>query len=81
MEVYVGTSCWACPWNEGGNLKWYVEHTGFNAVELNACFYRFPFRYQVRSWSMYRIKWAVKVHRLITHVKRLRYLESWKKVE
>ena len=56
MEVYVGTSGWACPWNEGGNLKWYVEHTGFNAVELNACFYRFPFRNQVRAWSKYRIK-------------------------
>ncbi len=38
MEVYVGTYCWAYPWNEGGNLKWYVEHMGFNAVELNACF-------------------------------------------
>jgi uncharacterized protein YecE (DUF72 family) len=81
MEVYVGTSGWAYPWNEGGDLKWYVENTGFNAVELNASFYRFPFRNQVRAWSRYRIKWAVKVHRLITHVKRLKDLESWKKFE
>lgn len=81
MEVYVGTSGWAYPWNEGGNLKWYVENTGFNAVELNASFYRLPFRNQVRAWSKYRIKWAVKVHRLITHVRRLKDLEPWRKFE
>jgi uncharacterized protein YecE (DUF72 family) len=56
MEVYVGTRAGPAGRNEGGNLKWYVEHTGFNAVELNACFYRFPLRNHVRAWSKYRIK-------------------------
>lgn len=81
MEVYVGTSGWAYPWNEGGNLDWYVKNTGFNAVELNASFYWFPFRNQVKAWSKYNLKWAVKVHRSITHVKRLKDFSLWDKFE
>mgnify|MGYP001770644923 FL=1 len=77
----MGTSGWAYPWNEGGDLRWYVENTGFNAVELNASFYRFPFRNQVKGWSKYRIRWAVKVHRIVTHVKRLKDFSTWQKFE
>jgi len=79
----VGTSGWVYDWNEGGDLRWYVEHSGLNAVELNASFYRFPFPSQVRSWSARgsRLRWAVKVHRSITHVHRLnpRALEVWQR--
>jgi uncharacterized protein YecE (DUF72 family) len=76
MEVYVGTSGWLYDWNEEGSFDWYLKNSGLNAVELNASFYRFPFRNQVASWARKTaakpIRWAVKVHRSITHVHRLR---------
>ncbi|MEM4913906.1 MAG: DUF72 domain-containing protein, partial [Desulfurococcaceae archaeon] len=70
MEVYVGTSGWLYDWNEGASLDWYVEESGLNAVELNASFYRFPFRNQVKGWSIKgsTLRWSVKVHRSITHL-------------
>ncbi len=62
-------------WNWGGNFDWYLRHSKLNAVELNASFYRFPFPSQVKAWSrksrIFRLRWAVKVHRSITHYKRL----------
>lgn len=81
VEVYVGTSGWVYDWNEGGTLDWYVERSGLNAVELNASFYRFPFPSQVKSWARRGsgLRWAVKVHRSITHVRRMggSALEVW----
>jgi uncharacterized protein YecE (DUF72 family) len=81
VDVYVGTSGWMYDWNEGGSLDWYVEQSGLNAVELNASFYRFPFLSQVKSWAVKgsRLRWAVKVHRSITHVRRMgsAALEVW----
>ncbi len=73
MEVFVGTSGWLYDWNPRGNFDWYVRNSGLNAVELNASFYRFPFPNQVASWARKGrgIRWAVKVHRSITHVRRL----------
>jgi len=73
MEFYVGTSGWLYDWNPEGNLRWYVEKSGLNAVELNASFYRFPYPSQVRGWARLgrRLRWSVKVHRSITHYKRL----------
>jgi uncharacterized protein YecE (DUF72 family) len=69
MEALVGTSGWYYSWNEGGNLDWYLEHSGLNAVELNASFYRFPFPNQVLSWARKgkNLRWSVKVHRSVTH--------------
>ncbi len=82
-SVYVGTSGWMYDWNEGGNLEWYVRHSGLNAVELNASFYRFPFRSQVERWAKRsgNIRWAVKVHRSITHYRKLsgQALDVWRK--
>lgn len=70
-------------WNLGGSLDWYVQNSGLNAVELNASFYRFPFPSQVRSWARKgkRLRWAIKVHRSITHVRRLseKALETWRR--
>ena len=60
-------------WNEGGNFEWFVENSGLNSVELNASFYRFPFPNQIKAWAEKAkdIKFAVKVHRKITHILKL----------
>jgi len=72
VEPYVGTSGWSYPWNPDG-LEWYVRNSGLNAVELNASFYRFPFRSVVRGWSRRtELRWSVKVHRSITHSRMMR---------
>ncbi|MEM0469221.1 MAG: DUF72 domain-containing protein [Desulfurococcaceae archaeon] len=80
-DIYVGTSGWLYDWNEGASLDWYVEESGLNAVELNASFYRFPFRNQVKSWSVkgQKLRWSIKVHRSITHIRKFREraLEIW----
>jgi len=70
VKAFVGTSGWLYSWNQGGDLSWYVDNGGLKAVELNASFYRFPFPSQVKGWAGIgrRLKWAVKVHRLVTHV-------------
>ena len=69
MEVYVGTSGWYYEWNEDKSLDWFLAHSGLNAVELNASFYRFPFPNQIKSWAKKGagLSWAVKVHRSVTH--------------
>ncbi|BCU68937.1 DUF72 domain-containing protein [Stygiolobus caldivivus] len=70
--IYIGTSGWLYPWNSGKSLDWYIKNTGFNAVELNASFYRVPSPEQVEKWRNYEVTWAIKVNRRITHVKRLK---------
>lgn len=73
LAVFVGTSGWLYDWNPQGSLDWYVAYSGLNAVELNASFYRFPYPNQVLSWTRRgaSLRWAVKVHRSITHTRRL----------
>ncbi len=81
MDAYVGTSGWSYSWNEGGNLPWYVEQSGLNAVELNVSFYRFPPQTYVSRWraSGKDLRWSVKVHRSVTHNHKFneRALEIW----
>jgi uncharacterized protein YecE (DUF72 family) len=81
MEFYLGTSGWSYDWNTGGNLKWYTENSGLNAIELNASFYRFPFENYIRKWRMQGagLRWSVKVHRSITHHHKFneKALEIW----
>jgi uncharacterized protein YecE (DUF72 family) len=81
MQVFVGTSGWSYSWNKGNSLDWFIEHSGLLSVELNASFYRFPFPNQVRSWARKGadLRWAVKVHRSITHFHRFneQALEIW----
>jgi len=69
MEVFVGTSGWSYDWNRGKNLDWYLTNSGLNAVELNASFYRFPYKNQIAGWAKKgaKIRWCVKVHRFVTH--------------
>lgn len=82
MRVFVGTSGWMYDWNPDG-FDWYVLESGLNAVELNASFYRFPYRNQVLSWSKKgsSIRWAIKVNRLVTHVYKLndKAFDVWNK--
>lgn len=72
MKLYIGTSGWRYTWNPDG-LEWYVSNTGFNAVELNMSFYGFPRQKQVETWARIgsSLRWSVKVHRSITHMRRL----------
>ncbi|MFP3234602.1 MAG: DUF72 domain-containing protein [Sulfolobaceae archaeon] len=74
--IFIGTSGWLYPWNPKKNLDWYVKYSGFNAVELNASFYRIPTPQQVEKWRKYEITWAIKVNRKITHVKRLKDVDD-----
>ena len=82
-EVFVGTSGWMYDWNRGGSFTWYVENSKLNAVELNASFYRFPYPSQVLGWARRsrRLRWSVKVHRSITHMRKLseKAVEIWRK--
>ncbi len=74
MEVYVGTSGWLYDWNLGGSFEWYLGYSGLNAVELNASFYRFPFKSQIIGWARRsggKLRWSVKVHRSVSHYRRL----------
>lgn len=82
----MGTSGWLYDWNEGGSIDWYLRYTNLNAVELNASFYRFPYPNQVVGWSkkmrsIRAIRWAIKVHRSITHLQKLgeKSLNTWSK--
>ncbi len=83
MKIFVGTSGWYYDWNTDLTLDWYIEHSGLNAIELNASFYRFPFPNQVKSWTKKGkpLHWVIKVNRLITH--RMRFSEkafaTWQK--
>ncbi|MCX8204506.1 MAG: DUF72 domain-containing protein [Candidatus Nezhaarchaeota archaeon] len=73
MELFVGTSGWQYDWNPNG-FEWFAKNSGLNAVELNASFYRYPFKSQVEGWrrrSPPYLRWSIKVHRLITHVYKL----------
>lgn len=78
----MGTSGWNYNWNPDG-LKWYAEKSGFNAVELNMSFYSFPKPSTVLKWSEEgaKLRWAVKVHRTITHLRRLneKSLSTWQR--
>ena len=82
MKIFVGTSGWMYMWNPDG-FDWYLKNSGLNAVELNASFYRFPYQNQVIGWarktSTNEIRWAVKIHRSVSHTRMLkgRAKELW----
>jgi uncharacterized protein YecE (DUF72 family) len=82
----IGTSGYTYSWNEGkpNKLKWYTDQ-GFNSVEVNGSFYRFPSESWVDNWKNNSKKdfvFSIKVHRSITHYTKLRGekpLQLWKK--
>lgn len=69
-HIHVGTSGWSYSWNPDG-LRWYIEHSGLDTVELNMSFYRLPPPWMVKSWARLSeksgLRWAIKIHGLITH--------------
>ncbi|MGC9047832.1 MAG: DUF72 domain-containing protein [Caldisphaera sp.] len=92
MEIYVGTSGWMYSWNLGRSLDWYVQKSNLNTVELNSSFYRFPYKNQIKSWSEKGkdIRWAIKVHKSVSHTHRLdknsydvwsKFIDSFKEMD
>ena len=85
-KTYIGTSGWMYKdWGE----KFYPKglkkgHLGFlatvfNTVELNASFYRLPARETFEKWKAETpadFRFAVKLSRLITHLKRFKDVEE-----
>jgi uncharacterized protein YecE (DUF72 family) len=84
LEIRIGTSGYTYSWNKGkfDPFMWYVSQ-GFNSVEINASFYRFPAESWIRNWQNKSPKdftFSIKVHRSITHYNRLkgkRSVELW----
>ena len=86
-EYYIGTSGWNYPhWKEAfypKNVKkknwfdFYVEN--FNTVEVNYAFYRWPTKEQIDKWyntSPSNFRMTLKAPRMITHMKKLKDVES-----
>jgi uncharacterized protein YecE (DUF72 family) len=72
-KIYIGTSGWSYEWNLGKSLDWYTTNSDFNAIELNMSYYRFPYPNMIKAWAKKGadLAWVIKVHRLITHFKKL----------
>ncbi len=82
-KYYIGTSGWVYPhWRDVfyppklPQSKWLEFYTGhFSTVELNNSFYRLPSEQTFSNWratSPEGFRYAVKVSRFITHIKRLK---------
>jgi len=85
LPILVGTSGYTYAWNKGkqNKFKWYIDQ-GFNSVEINGRFYRFPTESWVANWknnSKKNFVFSVKVHRSITHYTRLgeKSIKLWKR--
>jgi uncharacterized protein YecE (DUF72 family) len=83
-EVYIGTSGYDYYWNKRrpSAFEWYLSQ-GFNSVEVNATFYRWPSPFMVNVWTHApsHFRFSFKVHRSITHYSKLskRATELWEK--
>jgi len=73
-RIRIGTSGYSYGWNEGTPtpFEWYVTQ-GFDTVEINASFYRFPIARWVETWlkAPSGFTFSIKVNRAITHYCRL----------
>ena len=84
--ILIGTSGYTYSWNKGKSNKfeWYINQ-GFNSVEINGSFYRFPTESWTNNWkkvSGEKFMFSIKVHRSITHYTRLKGNKSvqlWKR--
>jgi uncharacterized protein YecE (DUF72 family) len=83
-KIRIGTSGYSYSWNKAkpDAFEWYIGQ-GFNSVEINYSFYRFP---QVTSIKLWRAKapkdftFSIKVHRSVTYYNRLkkpRSIQLW----
>jgi uncharacterized protein YecE (DUF72 family) len=85
-SILIGTSGYTYSWNKGMPTKfeWYINQ-GFNSVEINGSFYRFPTESWTNNWkkiSGENFLFSIKVHRSITHYTRLKGNKSiklWKR--
>src|SRR6188768_3382103 len=76
-RLHIGTAGWQLPKDlsvrsEGSGLARYAEH--FNAVEINSTHYKYHMERTFHRWSAsvpVDFRFAVKMHRDITHVQRL----------
>ncbi|MGQ9460007.1 MAG: DUF72 domain-containing protein [Candidatus Bathyarchaeaceae archaeon] len=84
VKIRVGTSGYSYFWNEGvpSPFQWYCKQ-GFNTVEINVSFYRFPVRSWIKTWIKCPsdFDFSIKVHRAITHYQRLKpnAIKTWLK--
>ncbi len=84
-RIRVGTSGYSYSWNKGrpSPFEWYLS-LGFNTVEINSTFYRFPEESWINLWaskSPRDFDFEIKVHRSVTHFSKLRKsaIPVWKK--
>jgi uncharacterized protein YecE (DUF72 family) len=83
-KIRIGTSGYTYSWNKAkpDAFKWYISQ-GFNSVEINYSFYRFPQVTSIKIWQSKAPKdftFSIKVHRSITHYNRLkkpRSIQLW----
>ena len=82
--IRIGTSGYSYYWNQGRHspFKWYLSQ-GFNSIEINASFYRFPPESWLKTWvaSPRDFTFSIKVRRSITHYTRMkgRSNELWRR--
>ena len=84
--IKVGTSGYSYSWNEGkpSPFQWYIN-LGFNSVEINASYYRFPMESWIDTWlsaSPDYFSFSIKVNRYITDYTQLKgekALQLWSK--
>ena len=80
LKVRIGTSGYTYSWNKAKPtpFKWYI-HQGFNSIEINYSFYRFPVSSSINNWqnnSPIDFTFSIKVHRSITHYNKLKQPRS-----
>ena len=83
-KIRIGTSGYSYSWNKAkpNAFEWYINQ-GFNSVEINYSFYRFPPLTSIKFWQIKAprdFRFSIKVHRSITHYNRLkqpRCIELW----
>jgi uncharacterized protein YecE (DUF72 family) len=83
-KIKIGTSGYTYSWNKAKPtpFEWYINQ-GFNSIEINYSFYRFPMLASIKKWQSNAPKdftFSIKVHRSITHYNKLkepRSIELW----
>jgi uncharacterized protein YecE (DUF72 family) len=83
-KIRIGTSGYSYSWNKAkpNAFQWYISQ-GFNSVEINYSFYRFPPPASINFWKAKApedFTFSFKVHRSITHYNRLnqpRSIQLW----
>lgn len=81
-KIRIGTSGYSYSWNKAkpNAFEWYMNQ-GFNSIEINYSFYRFPSATSVKFWQIkarHDFTFSIKVHRSITHYNRLKQPRSVK---